>query len=105
VQFLKRPTKEEFFKRPDGSLCKINDVVIDPFLAKVLRPHQIDGVKFLYECVMGFGPSGKGAILADEMYVSSTQLMVLKLLSCRGLGKTLQIISLIWILLSMFFLK
>jgi len=46
------------------------DVVIDPYLASVLRPHQREGVKFLYECVMGLRhPSATGAILADEMWV------------------------------------
>ncbi|KAG0717924.1 DNA repair and recombination protein RAD54B [Chionoecetes opilio] len=49
-----------------------------------LRPHQQEGVVFLYQCMMGFRlQSGCGAILADEM----------------GLGKTLQCISLIWTLL------
>lgn len=28
-------------------------VVIDPRLSKVLRPHQIEGVKFMYKCVTG----------------------------------------------------
>lgn len=28
-------------------------VVIDPRLGKVLRPHQVEGVKFLYKCVTG----------------------------------------------------
>lgn len=28
-------------------------VVIDPFIAKKLRPHQHQGVQFLYECIMG----------------------------------------------------
>lgn len=60
------------------------EVSIDPMLAKVLRPHQIEGVKFLYECVMGYKMKGYyGALLADEM----------------GLGKTLMSISLIWTLL------
>ena len=63
---------------------QIVDVVIDPLLTKRLRPHQREGVKFLYECVMGLRYfEGKGAILADEM----------------GLGKTLQTIALIWTLL------
>ncbi|KAJ3064067.1 helicase [Podochytrium sp. JEL0797] len=62
----------------------IVDVVVDPFLASSLRPHQVEGVSFLYECVMGLkGFNGNGAILADEM----------------GLGKTLQSITLIWTLL------
>lgn len=59
------------------------DVVVDPYLSVHLRPHQREGVTFLYECVMGFrNLSGRGAILADDM----------------GLGKTLQCISLIWTL-------
>lgn len=28
-------------------------VVIDPRVGKVLRPHQVEGVKFLYKCVTG----------------------------------------------------
>ena len=59
----------------------IIDVVVDPLLSKNLRPHQREGVIFLYECVMGFKNRNMyGAILADEM----------------GLGKTLQCITLIW---------
>uniref|UniRef100_A0A4W2HFF1 DNA repair and recombination protein RAD54B n=1 Tax=Bos indicus x Bos taurus TaxID=30522 RepID=A0A4W2HFF1_BOBOX len=59
------------------------DVVIDPHLVYYLRPHQKEGITFLYECVMGMRVNGRcGAILADEM----------------GLGKTLQCISLIWTL-------
>ncbi|OKL56071.1 hypothetical protein UA08_08589 [Talaromyces atroroseus] len=62
----------------------IVDVVVDPFLTKHLREHQREGVKFLYECVMGLRDfNGEGAILADEM----------------GLGKTLQTITLLWTLL------
>ncbi|KAH3685805.1 hypothetical protein WICPIJ_003218 [Wickerhamomyces pijperi] len=60
------------------------DVVIDPHLAKSLRPHQVKGVKFLYDCVMGIKDSQtNGALLADDM----------------GLGKTLQTITLLWTLL------
>lgn len=63
---------------------EIVDVVIDPLISRHLRPHQKEGVKFLYECVMGMRDyQGKGAILADEM----------------GLGKTLMTITLIWTLL------
>lgn len=59
-------------------------VVIDPRLAKVLRPHQVEGVKFLYRCVTGLiDTKANGCIMADEM----------------GLGKTLQCIALMWILL------
>lgn len=60
------------------------DVVVDPLLTQHLREHQREGVKFMYECVMGMRDfDGKGAILADEM----------------GLGKTLQTIALLWTLL------
>lgn len=59
-------------------------VVVDPSLSSKLRPHQRDGVTFLYSCLMGLKSRDmRGAILADEM----------------GLGKTLQTISLIWTLL------
>ena len=43
---MKRPTD-----CPKGK--QIVDVVVDPLLANKLRPHQREGVKFLYECVMG----------------------------------------------------
>ncbi|KAI4178437.1 MAG: hypothetical protein LQ348_005606 [Seirophora lacunosa] len=60
------------------------DVVVDPLLSGRLRDHQREGVKFMYECVMGLRDyDGQGAILADEM----------------GLGKTLQTIALLWTLL------
>lgn len=59
-------------------------VVIDPRLTKVLRPHQVEGVKFLYRCVTGLiDEKANGCIMADEM----------------GLGKTLQCIALMWTLL------
>ncbi|XP_038146971.1 DNA repair and recombination protein RAD54B [Cyprinodon tularosa] len=60
------------------------DVVVDPHLTTHLRPHQREGILFLYECVMGMRAAGRhGAILADEM----------------GLGKTLQSVALCWTLL------
>lgn len=71
---------------PNDLLSKYPNVpvVIDPKLAKVLRPHQIAGVKFLYRCTSGLIDSrAKGCIMADEM----------------GLGKTLQCIALMWTLL------
>ncbi|KAF9052862.1 DNA repair protein, SNF2 family [Panaeolus papilionaceus] len=59
-------------------------VVIDPRLSKVLRPHQIEGVKFLFRCTTGMVVENQyGCIMADEM----------------GLGKTLQCIALLWTLL------
>uniref|UniRef100_A0AC35U0B7 DNA repair and recombination protein RAD54 n=1 Tax=Rhabditophanes sp. KR3021 TaxID=114890 RepID=A0AC35U0B7_9BILA len=59
-------------------------VVVDPLLGAVLRPHQREGVKFMYECVTGLKIQDYyGSIMADEM----------------GLGKTLQCIALLWTLL------
>lgn len=59
-------------------------VVVDPLLSKILRPHQREGVKFMYDCVTGKQIEDNfGCIMADEM----------------GLGKTLQCITLLWTLL------
>ena len=74
------------YKNPEDKLSKYPDVpvVIDPKLAKILRPHQVEGVKFLYRCTAGLIDSrAKGCIMADEM----------------GLGKTLQCLALMWTLL------
>lgn len=73
---------------PDGfdPMAKFPNVpvVIDPKLAKILRPHQREGVKFLYRCTSGLVDArAKGCIMADEM----------------GLGKTLQCLTLMWTLL------
>jgi DNA repair and recombination RAD54-like protein len=70
-------------KKVDNERPKV-PVVIDPRLTKVLRPHQVEGVKFLYRAVTGLiDPKANGCIMADEM----------------GLGKTLQCIALMWTLL------
>jgi DNA repair and recombination protein RAD54B len=69
-----------------SSSSSITPVIIDPFLCRQLRPHQIEGIKFLYKCLApanGNAGGGGGCILADEM----------------GLGKTLQVITLIWTLI------
>ncbi|XP_053672197.1 DNA repair and recombination protein RAD54-like [Anopheles nili] len=58
-------------------------VVVDPLLGNILRPHQREGVKFMYDCVTGVKGDFNGCIMADEM----------------GLGKTLQCITLLWTLL------
>ena len=65
--------------------------MVDPFISKHLRPHQRAGVLFLYSNLMGFKKVAtedgemtvQGAILGDEM----------------GLGKILQTVTLVWILL------
>ncbi|PWN35201.1 uncharacterized protein FA14DRAFT_144887 [Meira miltonrushii] len=65
---------------------EVVDVHINPLLARVMRPDQIEGVRFLYNSVTqlrSLMPESAGAILADEM----------------GLGKTLQTIAVVDILL------
>nr|GAT57610.1 predicted protein [Mycena chlorophos] len=80
---LKPPSKEHI-RRFNKKNLPVVDVVLDPILSFRLRPHQVEGVKFMYDCVMGLRKhEGQGCILADEM----------------GLGKTLQTISLVWTLL------
>ncbi|KAI3404330.2 RDH54 [Candida oxycetoniae] len=78
-------TKEnEFQLIPPPSEEEPVKVTIDPHLASKLRPHQVEGVSFMYECVMGFRDfEGNGCLLADEM----------------GLGKTLMAVTTIWTLL------
>ncbi|KAF3773416.1 DNA repair and recombination protein [Nymphaea thermarum] len=60
-------------------------IVVDPLLVHFLRPHQREGVQFMFECVAGLSkePDINGCILADDM----------------GLGKTLQSITLLYTLL------
>ncbi|KAM9855652.1 helicase ARIP4-like [Aulostomus maculatus] len=84
------------FNRPDDQgrvLVNLNhpptekDIFLSPQLARVVKPHQIGGIRFLYdnlvESVERFGSSsGFGCILAHSM----------------GLGKTLQVISFIDVL-------
>ncbi|XP_037798224.1 DNA repair and recombination protein RAD54B-like [Penaeus monodon] len=81
---MPRPPPQHQWKHNCAS-APVVDVVIDPYISGKLRPHQQNGVIFLYECVMGYRLNDNyGAILADEM----------------GLGKTLQCITLIWTLLN-----
>ncbi|XP_053182947.1 DNA repair and recombination protein RAD54B [Scomber japonicus] len=80
---MPRPSPNHQWSNNKSGLHVI-DVVVDPHLTTHLRPHQRDGLLFLYECVMGMRAIGRyGAILADEM----------------GLGKTLQSVALSWTLL------
>jgi SNF2 family DNA or RNA helicase len=44
------------------------NVFVPPILGKWLRPHQREGVLFMYQCVMGLKDyEGNGCILADDM--------------------------------------
>jgi DNA repair and recombination protein RAD54B len=61
-----------------GGSC---DVALDARLASKMRPHQKEGVRFLWRAINGLtGSGGSGAILADDM----------------GLGKTLSTIAVIF---------
>lgn len=66
-------------KNKDKNLQDVKvPVVIDPKLCKVLRPHQVEGVKFLYRAATGMIQKDSfGCIMADEM----------------GLGKTVSVAS------------
>ena len=51
---------------PDGAGGQ--PVRVDPMLTQFLRPHQREGVQFMFECVVGLrGYGGNGCILADDM--------------------------------------
>ncbi|THV06782.1 hypothetical protein K435DRAFT_834087 [Dendrothele bispora CBS 962.96] len=97
---MKTPTKEHM-ERHNKKNRPVVPVVIDPILARHLRPHQRDGVRFMYECVMGLRRhEGCGCILADEMCVPKVVSNPVQTKHYpRGLGKTLQTIALIWTLL------
>lgn len=76
-----RPVSSEAFilNEEEGS-----KVVVDPSLTRFLRPHQREGVQFIYDGLLGRRVDGqRGVLLADEM----------------GLGKTLMTITVIWMLL------
>uniref|UniRef100_M4BTC1 Uncharacterized protein n=1 Tax=Hyaloperonospora arabidopsidis (strain Emoy2) TaxID=559515 RepID=M4BTC1_HYAAE len=60
-------------------------VVVPEIVGNFLRPHQREGVQFMFDCVCQIkGFEGQGCILADDM----------------GLGKTLQSIALMYTLLT-----
>ena len=71
--------------RPKDPTKREVAIVVDPVLGTKLRPHQVIGLQFLYDCTMGLrGFKGQGCILADDM----------------GLGKTIQAIGLVWTLMN-----
>lgn len=71
--------------RPKDPTKREVAVVVDPIIGTKLRPHQVVGLQFIYDCTMGLrGFKGNGCILADDM----------------GLGKTIQAIGLVWTLMN-----
>ncbi|VDK41709.1 unnamed protein product [Anisakis simplex] len=78
-------TAEVFIVNKDAK-CDVDDgedIILDSHIARYLRPHQKDGITFLYKQLV---KPNSGVILADEM----------------GLGKSVQTIAIIWILLKQF---
>lgn len=55
---LPRPPFDHYDYDVDG----IVDLTVDRHLSKHLRPHQREGVIFLYKCVMGFNSKGKACV-------------------------------------------
>lgn len=64
---MPQPTNDHQLKfNPSNRMVK--EVSINPCCARELRPHQREGVHFIYECIMGFRSiENLGCILADEM--------------------------------------
>ncbi|KPA79098.1 putative DNA repair and recombination protein RAD54 [Leptomonas pyrrhocoris] len=63
-------------------------VVVDPIIGDKLRPHQVIGVKFLFDCITGERmPGYHGAILADEMGLGKTIQTVATIYTCLKQGK------------------
>lgn len=54
-------------------------IVVDPVVGNILRPHQREGVKFMFDCVTGVKGDFHGCIMADE--VSTWVLLMNKSLS------------------------
>ena len=63
-------------------------VCLEPFLQRVMQPHQIEGVKFMFECVAGLRDNGYGSPLTGCILAHS-----------MGLGKSLQALALTYTLL------
>lgn len=62
---------------PAEAYAKEN-VYVPKVLAKWLRPHQREGVQFMYECVMGLKDfPGAGCILADDMGLGKVRVFMM----------------------------
>lgn len=80
---LPPPNPLVLYTSPEDAEFKVT-IEVDPMLSRFLRDHQRQGVKFVFDCLMGLKDfNGRGCILADDM----------------GLGKTLQSITVMWTLL------
>jgi DNA repair and recombination RAD54-like protein len=85
-----------------ASMLGLDKIAENPRLTKVLRPHQVEGVKFLYKASTGMIAQGAfGCIMADEMGLGKTVCCINLLLNTRAHVEFLQLqcISLLWTLL------
>ena len=104
-----------------GREGKVMPVVVDPYLARSLRPHQEEGIRFMYRWGRiegGVGtsqgrhpqwpqcglpskllPKSSLPILRCTMESQSREAAGCILADEMGLGKTLQVIALVWTLL------
>lgn len=57
-----------------GKYVRHNDIFFHPSLAEILKPHQVEGIRFMWQQLVQTGEN-RGALLAHTM----------------GLGKTLQV--------------
>ena len=73
-------------------------VVVDPFLAKKLRPHQREGVRWMWRALHGLSPP-RARARGDEKALSSRALSGCLLADDMGLGKSLQSLALVWTML------
>jgi DNA repair and recombination protein RAD54B len=96
------------FLNRDGIVRYEKPIIVDLFLSKLLRPHQREGLQFMYDCVMGIKSAGyEGCILAGECEMRRSangsmvahSLVLFWFVDEMGLGKTLQAIALLWMLL------
>lgn len=66
-------------KKIDPNAVRV-PVVIDPKLGRILRPHQIEGVKFLYKaCTEKIAAGAMGCIMADEMGLDESAFVLILL--------------------------
>ena len=94
------PLKKDALICYDGSAVKGTVMtVVDPVISKKLRPHQREGVRFLFNCVTNRGSDA--VLIMNGLYpsITSNQFRGCILADEMGLGKTLQVIALVWTLL------